>query len=153
MEKRKRGSEGRQYPHGLQPPQNPPSRSIQAGPTQDAAYARSESEGPRWEDPGQSGPASVGHDDETVPQTRSRASPGSRLLASHESDDSDEDRTAGMEMVDNADKGKPVLSGPAALGLRRDSRQTKSPEPQDSTQLQRSGRDKSSLPTPDSQVL
>lgn len=60
-----------------------------------------------------------------------------------------------MDMIGKANSGKPVFSGPEDLGMTRDATQsTQSPEPPvASTQLQRSGQDKSSLPTPDSQVL
>lgn len=144
MDKRKRGGEGLLYGPDLQQSHHPPSGSIQAGPTQDAC-ARSEGGGPRWEEPGQSGSAALGDDDGTGRQTRCEAS--------HEHDDSDQDRISGIAMVDKANKGKAVLSGPGDLGMSRDGGQIQSPEPQGSTQLSASGQDKSSLPTPDSQVL
>lgn len=68
-------------------------------------------------------------------------------------DDSDEDRLPGKDMIDRANSGKAVISGPEDLGMKTSVVQRHSPEPQVSRQLQKAEQDKQSLPTPDSQVL
>lgn len=166
MEKRKRATEGMSYVSGLEQPHYPPSGSIQIGPTPGDAHARSERGGSGWKDPTHSRPAAVGQDDKTGAQAWCGASLVPQVSAVpkeeeeeevEEDDDgdaaADKDRLVGMEMVHKATSGKPVLSGPEDLGMKQDGRSTQSPESQGSTQPQRSGQDKSSLPTPDSQVL
>lgn len=157
MEKRKRATETRSYVSGLEQPHYPPSGSIQIGPTPGDAHVRSERGGSGWKDPTHSRPAAVGHDDKTGAQAWCGASLVPQVPAvpkeEEEDDDAEKDRLVGMEMVHKATSGKPVLSGPEDLRMKQDGRSTQSPESQGSTQLQTSGQDKSSLPTPDSQVL
>lgn len=156
MEKRKRATEGMSYVSGLEQPHYPPSGSIQAGPTPEVAHATSERGGFGWKDPTHSWAVAVGHDDKTRPQVRCGVSLEPQVPAvpkEEEDDDADKHRLSGMDMIHKAASCIPVLSGPEDLGLQQDGRSTQSPDLQESIQTQRSGQDKSSSPTPDSQVL
>lgn len=166
MEKRKRATEGMSLNvSGLEQPHYPPSGSIQIGSTPGDAHARSERGGSECRDPTHSRPVAVGHvDNKTGAQAWCGASlvpQDSAVPKEEEEEDGDgddedaaeKDRLVGMEMIHKFTNGKPVFSGPEDMGMRQDGTSTQSPESQGSTQLQTSGQDKSSLPTPDSQVL
>lgn len=69
-------------------------------------------------------------------------------------DHSDREGLPGRDMLDRANSGKPVLTGPEDLGMEQDDGQQQSPKRQHaSTQLRKSDHDKPAWPTPDSQFL
>lgn len=67
--------------------------------------------------------------------------------------DSDEERLAGMVMIDRANSGRPVLSGPADLGLKEDDQRPKDAGQEESSQLQEPENGQVSSLTPVSPIL
>lgn len=146
MEKRKGAREGSFSPGHTQSDLSP-SHFIQGAPSQDMHATNSGRGGTEPEDP--ANPQSVG-DGGLGTQVRSDVGPRDRNppVPEQATDDWDEGKLPGKDMIDRANSGKPVLSGPEDLGMKRDDGQ------QQKAQLrEKPGQDKSSLPTPDSQIL